>query len=211
MDDHPVVRRGLRSLLAATQTDVEVAEASSGAEAVEQVKKFKPNLVVLDLTMPEMNGLEAAHAIRAESPSTDILILTMHFSDDLAREVLRTGALGYVLKSDADMELLAAVEHARRHRPFFTSKLATTMMQKFMDPASPAAAGGGLPGTPLTPREVAVTQLLAEGKSNKQVAAELKVSTRTVESHRNHIMRKMSFSSFSDLIRFAVRANLVDP
>jgi len=211
VDDHPVVRRGLRSLLAATQADIEVAEASSGAEALEQVKKIKPDLVVLDLTMPEMNGLEAAHAIRAESPSTEIVILTMHFSDDLAREVLRTGALGYVLKSDADVELLAAIDHARRHRPFFTSKLAATMVQNFMDPTAPAAPADALPGTPLTPREVSVVQLLAEGKSNKQVAAELKVSTRTVESHRNHIMRKMSFTSFSELIRFAVRSNLVNP
>jgi DNA-binding NarL/FixJ family response regulator len=210
-DDHPVVRRGLRSLLAAAHPDVEVAEASTGAEAVEQFKKFKPNLVVLDLTMPEMNGLEAAHAIHAESPSTDILILTMHFSDDLAREVLRTGALGYVLKSDADVELLAAIEHARRHRPFYTGKLATTMAQRFMEPASPVAGGDAAPGAPLTRRELEVVQLLAEGKSNKQVAAELKISTRTIESHRNHIMRKMNFASFSELIRFAVRSNLVNP
>jgi DNA-binding NarL/FixJ family response regulator len=215
VDDHAVVRRGLRSLLASSQLDVEVAEASTGAEAVEQAKKFKPNLVVLDLTMPEMNGLEAAHAIHAESPSTAILVLTMHFSDDLAREVLRTGALGYMLKSDADVELLAAIEHARRQRPFFTGKLAATMAQNFLDGpqagAARAAGDGAAPGAPLTPREVEVVQLLAEGNSNKQVAAALKVSTRTVESHRNHIMRKMNFSSFSELIRFAVRANFVNP
>lgn len=108
-DDHGVVRRGVRALLE-SQPGLEVCcEASTGLEAVEHVKKTKPNLVLLDLTMPEMNGLEAARAIRAESPDTDVLILTMHFSEDVAREVLRSGARGYVLKSDADSELVAAV------------------------------------------------------------------------------------------------------
>lgn len=116
-----------------------------------------------------------------------------------------------MLKSDTDVELLTAIEHARRHRPFFTNKLATTMVEKFMDPAATATGESALPGTQLTRREVEVVQLLAEGKSNKQVAAEMKVSTRTVESHRTHIMRKMNFESFSELIRFAVRSNFVNP
>ncbi|HXJ17136.1 MAG TPA: response regulator transcription factor [Candidatus Polarisedimenticolia bacterium] len=210
-DDHPVVRRGLRALLG-SQPGVEVCwEASTGVEAMDHVKKERPDLVVLDLTMPEMNGLEVVRAVREESPSTEILVLTMHFSEELAREVLRSGALGYVLKSDADTELLAAVDHARHHQPFFTSRLAVSMVQNFVHgPDGQSGEGGALPDSPLTPREVEVVQLLAEGKSNKQVATALGVSTRTIESHRNHIMRKMEFTSFSDLVRFAVRSGLVE-
>ena len=214
-DDHAVVRRGLRALLAA-QPGIEVCspDASSGTEALDCVKKEKPDLLVLDLTMPEMNGLQVARAVREESPTTDILVLSMHFSEEVAREVLRSGAIGYVLKSDADTELLSAVDHARNHQPFFTGKLAVSMAESFMqDPgqAEPPVGGEELPGTSLTGREVQVIQLLADGKSNKQVADTLGVSVRTVESHRNHIMRKMNFTSFSDLIRFAIRANLIEP
>lgn len=179
---------------------------------MEHVKREKPDLVVLDLTMPEMNGLEVVQAVREQLPATEVLVLTMHFSEELAREVLRCGALGYVLKSDADAELLAAVDHARHHQPFFTSQLAASMVQNFVHGASAGAAGeGGQPDSPLTPREIEVVQLLADGKSNKQVAAALGVSSRTIESHRNHIMHKMNFASFSDLVRFAVRSNLVEP
>jgi DNA-binding NarL/FixJ family response regulator len=215
-DDHAVVRRGLRVLLE-SQAGLEVCcEAATGVETLDYVKKEKPDLVILDLTMPEMNGLEVARAIRQESPKTDILVLSMHFSEEIAREVLRSGALGYVLKSDADAELLAAVARVRTGQPFFTSKLAITMAQNFMEAPAVAPAGtengpAGSPHSPLTQRELEVVRLLACGNSNKQVAATLKVSTRTVESHRNHIMHKMRFTSFSELIRFAVRNNLVDP
>lgn len=212
VDDHPVVRRGLRALFDERSGIDVCGELTTGVQAVEFVKKNKPDLVIMDLTLPEMNGLDAARAIRQDSPSTQILILSMHFSEELAREVLRAGALGYVLKSDADTELLAAVDHARRHLPFFTSTLARTMTQNFVEgPTAAPADAGPVPGTPLTEREVQVVQLLAEGKSNKEVAAALSVSTRTIESHRNHIMKKMNFASFSELVRFAIRANLVNP
>jgi len=212
-DDHAIVRRGLRALLT-SQPGIEVcSEASSGTEALDYLKKEKPDLMVLDLTMPEMNGLEVARVAREESPTTDILVLSMHFSEEIAREVLRCGAIGYVLKSDADTELLAAVDHARHRQPFFTGKLAVSMAESFIQgqPNPDVPTSKELEGTPLTGRELQVIQLLAEGKSNKQVADTLGVSTRTVESHRNHIMRKMSFTSFSDLIRFAVRTNLIQP
>jgi DNA-binding NarL/FixJ family response regulator len=133
----------------------------------------------------------------------------MHFSEELARECLSFGALGYVLKSDADTDLLTAVDHIRQHQPYFTSQLAITMSKTFVQgPGDPESL---LPGTNLTPREAEVLQLLGSGKSNKEIAAIIKVSTRTVESHRNHIMEKMQFESFSELVRFAVRNNLVDP
>ena len=207
VDDHAVVRRGLRTLLA-SQPGIEICgEAGTGPEALELVRRERPDLVILDLTLPGMDGLEVMEAVKQLNPATEILVLTMHFSDELARAVLRGGARGYVLKSDADLDLLAAVDHLRHHQPFFTSQLAQAMAQNFMQ--SPGA--GGLHGTSLTPREVEVVTLLAEGKSNKEAAASLGVSTRTVESHRNHIMRKMEFVSFSDLVRFAVRENLVAP
>jgi DNA-binding NarL/FixJ family response regulator len=209
-DDHPIVRRGLRSLLE-SQPDMQVcAEAGDGAVAMELVNKDRPDLVVLDLTMPEKNGLEVTRLIREEFPSTDVLILTMHFSEEIAREVLRCGARGYLLKSDADAELLAAVRHIKNKRPFFTGTLAASMAESFVRDTGGSGGGGG-DEIPLSNRELEVVQLLASGKSNKEVAVMMGVSTRTVESHRNHIMRKMDFASFSDLIRFAIRANLIQP
>ncbi len=210
VDDHPIVRCGLRAILE-RQHDIEVyGEAADGLSALELVKKCKPNLVLMDLTMPEMNGLEVTAAVRECSPETEVLVLSMHFSEELAREVLRSGALGYMLKTDADSELLEAIDRVRRHQPFFTNQLASAMAQTFLD--GPAEVGeDGESKSPLTEREMQVVQLLAEGKSNKEVAGVLGVSTRTVESHRNHIMRKMSFTSFSELIRFAIRSNLVQP
>ena len=210
VDDHAVVRSGLRTLLE-SQPGVEVCcEAATGLEALEFVKKGKPDLVLLDLTMPEMNGLEAARLIREESPETEVLVLSMHFSEEIARDVLRSGARGYVLKSDANPELLTAIQRVRQGKTFFTARPASSMAESFMQ-GTGGAQEGLLPGTPLTQREVEIMQLLAAGKSNKEVAATIGVSTRTVESHRNHIMHKMSFTSFSDLVRFAIRNNLVEP
>ncbi len=208
-DDHSVVRHGIRAMLQ-SQPGVQVCwEASNGVETLRCIKKEKPDLVVLDLTMPEMNGLEVVRAVRAESPSTDILVLTMHFSEELAREVLSCGALAYVLKSDADTDLLVALDHVRHHQPYFTSQLAISMTQNYLRGGN-LLSQSALPGAPLTAREIEVVQRLAEGRSNKEVASDLGVSTRTVESHRNHIMRKMNFNSFSELVRFAVRNHLVD-
>jgi len=206
VDDHAVVRHGLRFLLS-SQAGIEVCgDVSTAEDAIDFVKREPPDLVVLDLTLPEMSGLDATRHIKEISPATEVLVLTMHFTEELAREVLRAGAIGYVLKSDADTELLTAVQHAQQHQPFFTSSLATAMAERFVGNSAEV-----LPGTPLTGREVKIVQLLASGKSNKEVAKQLGVSTRTVESHRNHIMRKMNFANFSELIRFAVRANLIGP
>ncbi len=213
MDDHVVVRRGLVHLLAG-QPGIEVCcEASNGQEALEHVKKEKPNLVVLDLSMPEMNGLQTAQAIHEAAPDTEVLILSMHFSEEIARQVLRSGARGYVLKTDKDSELLAAVQSLREGKSYFTGRLAASMAENFTNGnhGNGSSDNGVLPGTPLTARELEIVQLLAAGRSNKEVAARLGVSTRTIESHRNHIMRKMSFASFSEIVRFAVRNGLIEP
>ncbi|HUJ33241.1 MAG TPA: response regulator transcription factor [Candidatus Acidoferrum sp.] len=210
-DDHAVARVGIRTVVK-TQPGIEVcSEASTGVEAIERVRKDKPDLVILDLTMPEMNGLDVTRVIREEAPETQVLVLSIHFSEELAREVLRSGALGYVLKSDAESELLTAIDHVRHHQPYFTSQLAASMMQTFVQNRGANGDHADEPCVRLTAREIEVVQALAEGKSNKQVAARLGVSTRTVESHRNHIMHKMNFASFSDLVKFAVRNNLVEP
>lgn len=214
-DDHAVVRLGLRALLE-DQPGIEISdEATNGVEALEHVKKAKPDLVVLDLTMPEMNGLDAARAIREESPQTSVLVLTVHFSEELAREVLRCGAMGYVLKSDAENELLSAVDHARHGQTFFTGTLTRRLIQDYLGLPNAQPEGKDkddpLANSPLTPRELEVIQLLAEGKANKEVAYDLNVSTRMIESHRTHIMHKVKFRSFSDLVRYAVRNNLVSP
>jgi DNA-binding NarL/FixJ family response regulator len=208
-DDHVIVRRGLRVLLE-SQHGIEVCgEVSNGLEAVEFVKKSRPDLVVLDFAMPDMDGLKVTCAIREVSPETEVLVFTIHFSEELAHAVRTAGALGYVLKSDADSELLAALDHMRHHQPFFTSKLAVTMDKNFIRHPSANAQTAGLGVSPLTPREIDVVRLLASGKSNKESASALEISTRTVESHRDHIMDKMNFSSYSELVRFAVRTKLV--
>jgi DNA-binding NarL/FixJ family response regulator len=210
-DDHTLVRSGLRALLS-KHVGIEVcAEAGTGGEAVEQVKKGKPDLVILDLTMPDMDGLVAARAIQEHSPDTSILILTMHFSKEIAREVLRSGARGYLLKSDAETDLLGAIEQIRRGQPVIAGQLAITMMESFVNGDDLESQDHPIPGAPLTVREVEIVQLLAEGKSNKEVASTLGVSTRTIESHRNHIMHKMNFASFSELVRFALRSKLIEP
>lgn len=206
-DDHPVVRRGVRQILE-TQPGIEVCgEVSNGKEAIERVKQDKPNLIVLDLTMPELDGLEATHKIREECPETDILILSMHFAEELARDLIRSGARGYILKTDADVELLTAIHRIRQRGTFFTAQLADTMTECFV--REPVEVGP-IAGAPLTPREVQIVEFLARGKSNKEVASQLGVSTRTIESHRTHIMRKMKFTSFSELVRFAIRNSLID-
>lgn len=207
-DDHSVFRRGMRSLLE-QQPGLEVCgESATGTGTIEAVRQMRPNLVILDLMMPDMNGLEAARVMREESPGTEVMIVSAHLSEELAREVLLAGAKAYVLKSDAERDVLAAVDHVRHHQSFFTGQLTASMTQMFMEGGnggSVATEGGAL-----SPRELQVLQLLADGKSNKQAAAALNISARTVESHRQRIMHKMQFGSFSELVRFAVRNNLVE-
>jgi DNA-binding NarL/FixJ family response regulator len=208
-DDHEIVRRGLRALLE-SQPGWEVAgEAITGRQAVEATKRLLPDLVIMDITMPEMNGLEATRQIRRAVPKTEILILSVHDSEQLVREVLEAGARGYVLKSDAGRDLITAVETLCQHKPFFTAKVSEIMLDGFLkggvnDPGRVA------PST-LTTREREIIQLLAEGKSNKEIAELLDISVKTVETHRSHIMEKLNLHSISDLVRYAVRNELIQP
>ncbi len=209
VDDHAVVRRGVRALLEAQPAWEVLAEAATGREAVELARRLRPHIVVMDLSLPELNGLEATRQILKESPQTEVLVLTMHHSEQLARDVLEAGARGYVLKSDADQSLIAAVESLRQHRPFLTSTVTEFVLDGFMR-RSDAPVEGPVRDL-ITAREREIVQLLAEGNSNKAAAAALGLSVKTVEAHRANIMRKLRLHSISDLVRYAIRNKIVQP
>ena len=207
VDDHAVVRRGVRALLEMQKGWEVVGEAQTGREGVDLARRLRPDIVVLDVSLPELNGLDAARQIRRESPQSEILVLTMHHSEELARDVLQAGARGYVLKSDADENLIAAVESLRRHKPFLTSNVTEFVLDDYLRRADGSAAE--MPHSAVTPREREIIQLLAEGKTNKEVAAALGVSVKTIEAHRANVMRKLHFQSLSDLVRYAIRNKIV--
>jgi len=203
-DDHSVVRAGLRTLLESRTGWAVCAEALDGRDAVEKATKLKPDVAVLDIGMPLLNGVEAARRIRKSSPKTEILILTMHESDDLVQQVVEAGARGYILKDDADRILLAAVDAVRNHKPYFS-----TRVSGLHDPLSPSADTSRASRSRLTPREREIVQLLAEGKSNKEVAALLGISVNTAEAHRANIMLKLDLHSVTELVHYAIRNNIV--
>jgi DNA-binding NarL/FixJ family response regulator len=209
-DDHDVVRRGMKSLLQSRPGWEVCAEACDGREAVELAKKFKPQIVVLDVTMPELGGLEATRQILAALPRTEILILTMHESEELVAEVLEAGARGYVLKTDTGRDLLRAVEAVSEHKTFFTTKIAEMVLHGYLDRKRQSAEKRSQPGS-LTAREREVIHLLAEGKSNKQVATTLGIAIKTAEAHRINIMRKLNLHSIAEVVRYAVRNQLLAP
>lgn len=207
-DDHEVVRRGLRALLE-MRPDWEVCgEAVTGRQAVEEVRRLAPDIVIMDISMPEMNGLEATRQISKMSLKTQTLILSVHDSEQLAHEALEAGARGYVLKSDAGRELLDAVEALCQHKPFFTARVSEMVLEGYLKGGAEINKEAL---NPLTAREREIVQLLAEGKSNKEIADLLEISVKTVETHRSHIMSKLNLHSLSDLVRYAVRNQLVQP
>jgi DNA-binding NarL/FixJ family response regulator len=210
-DDHEIVRRGLRATLEA-EPDVElIGEASNGREAVTRVNELQPDIVVMDVGMPELNGLEATRQIRAVSPSVRVLILTVHESEQVVREVLDAGAQGYLLKSDAGRDLVHAVRALIEDKPFFTSKVARMVLQGFLRRPAGNEEKEPSTATQLSMREREIVQLLAEGKSNKEVAQLLGISVKTAETHRTNIMRKLEMHSITDLVRYAIRNKMVEP
>jgi DNA-binding NarL/FixJ family response regulator len=206
-DDHELVRRGLRALLETQPNWTVTGEASTGREAVEKAAKLKPDVVVMDITMPELNGLDATRQILKITPQTQVLILTMHESEQVVREVLASGARGYVLKSDAGRDLVAAAEALCQNRPFFTPKVSEMVLDGYLKrkPFDDAPAPNRL-----TTREREIVQLVAEGKSSKEVAQVLNISVKTVEAHRSNIMKKLSLGSVGDLVRYAIRNNIIE-
>lgn len=203
-DDHAVVRAGLRTLLE-SRTGWEVcAEASDGREAVEKATKLQPDIAVLDIGMPLLNGVDAARRIHTASPQTGILILTMHDSDELVQQVVDAGARGYILKDDADRVLLAAVDALRQHKTYFSTRLSGIVETEDSSSESPKGTRSRL-----TPREREILQLLAEGKSNKEVASLLGISVNTAEAHRANIMLKLDFHSIAELVLYAIRNKII--
>lgn len=202
-DDHDVVRSGVRTILEGHDGWEVVGEARDGKEAIDQAQAIRPDVVVLDYGLPLVNGVEAARQIRGRLPGVEVLIFTMHDTDSLIREVLEVGARGFLLKSDAKQFLISAVESLAAHKPFFTGTVSETLLETYL---SKKAANGSA----LSSREKAVVQLIAEGKTNKQIADILSVSTKTVETHRAMALRKLNLDTTAALIRYAIRNKLVE-
>lgn len=207
-DDHDIVRRGLREQLSQHAGWEICGEAANGREAVKMASKLEPDVAVIDLSMPELNGLEATRQIRRDLPNTEVLIFTMHETEQLIREVLSAGARGYVLKSDAGLHLTSAVEALADGKPFFTSKVSEALLDAFLK--SSAKPDEGSVFRTLTEREREIVQMLAEGKSNKEIANKLSISVKTVETHRATVMRKLDINSIVELVHYAIRNQLVE-
>lgn len=210
-DDHDIVREGLRRLLQSQPRWSICDEAANGREAVTKAKLLKPDVVVMDFSMPELNGLEATRQIRKALPRTEVLILTMHDSEPLAREILAAGARAFVLKTHAKAQLIPAVAALAEHKPYFDSKISALLLETFLDPSSRRAGASSATGDRLTPREREVVQLIAEGRTSKEVATRLNVSVKTVETHRTNIMNKLDLHSASQLVLYAVRHHIIQP
>jgi len=207
-DDHDIVREGLRRLLHSQEHWVICDEAVTGREAVEKARRHRPHVVVMDFSMPELNGLEATRQIRKELPQTEVLILTMHDSEELAREVLSAGARGFVLKTHARKQLVPAVLALAEHKPFFDSKVSALLLDFFLMPEAHRAESPHTTSR-LTPREREIIQLVAEGRTSKEIASRLGLSPKTVEAHRANIMNKLNLHSTSQLVLYAVRNRIV--
>ena len=207
-DDHDLIRRGVRDLLAARSGWKVVGEACNGADAVRKTVSLRPDVAILDFSMPELNGPGAAAQIAEMVPETGVVVLTMHDSELVMREVLQSGARGLVLKSDADRDLLEAVDAVARKRHFFTTRLSELVLGGYL--AGPAAKDKVKSKVAqLTERECEVVRLLADGMSSKEAATRLQISIRTVESHRINISRKLGFNSIAKLVRYAIRNGIV--
>jgi DNA-binding NarL/FixJ family response regulator len=207
-DDHPMVRRGLRMVLDA-EPDLEVvAEAGDGAEAVELAMSTEVDLAILDVAMPRLTGLQASAELKRRRPELRTLMLSMYDSEQYFFEALKAGASGYVLKSAADQDLVEACRAAMRGEPFLYPAAVAALIRDYLDRAS---RGEAVPADPLTPRELEIVKLVAEGHSSDEIAATLVISKKTVEHHRSHILEKLGMRDRVELTRYAIRRGLVEP
>jgi DNA-binding NarL/FixJ family response regulator len=205
-DDHEIVRKGIRSLIEEREGWEVCGEASDGRDAVVKAQSLEPDIVILDISMPLLNGLEATRQIRKNRPTSQVLILSMHETEQVIQQVLEAGAMGYLFKSDAGRDLVGAIEALERNKTFFTSKVAQLVLDTFVGKRPLSESGT----TALTAREREVVQLLAEGKSSKEIAVALDLTVKTAETHRSNLMRKLKVHSVSELVLYAVQNNIVD-
>jgi len=204
-DDHGIVRGGLRALLD-RQPDLEVvAEAADGAEALEQALALRPDLCILDVAMPKLTGLQVARELKSQAPGMQVLMLSMHDDERYLFEALRAGASGYVLKREADHDLLDAIRAVMRGEPFLTNSAQRSLVREWMADSSSG------PSEPLTPREQEVLKLIAEAHTNREIGEILHLSEKTVESHRGNLLRKLGMRDRVELVRYAIRRGLIEP
>jgi DNA-binding NarL/FixJ family response regulator len=206
-DDHEIVRRGIRALIQEQPGWQIAAEAKDGRDAVTKATEFQPDVAILDITMPSLNGLDAAMQIAKLSPRTKVLILTIHESDQLSRKALDVGARGYILKTDAAFDLITAVSSLLSDKVFFTPKVSQMVLNGYLRKGPTVSEDEPLQ---ITAREREIVQLLAEGRHSKEVATVLDITVKTVESHRSNILRKLHFHSVTELVRYAVRNHIVE-
>jgi two-component system response regulator NreC len=207
-DDHEVVREGMRLLIEHEPGWEVCGIAITGQEAVETAKKLKPEVVVLDMTMPELDGLQALRQIKQALPNTEIMIFSAHHSEEVIEQLFDAGAKSYIQKSDAGRHLVAAIKSLAEHKPFFTPEISQILFAKFFSAGASKKQYG--PEHSLTEREREIVRLLAEGHSNKEVASCLGISIRTAETHRATLMRKLDINSLAALVRYAIRNNIIE-
>ncbi len=203
-DDHEIVREGVRALMQRRPGFEVCGEASTGRQAVELAEKLKPDLVVMDIGMPELNGLDATRQIKRLLPEVEVLIFTANETEEVVRHVFKAGARAYLLKMEANTHLIPALEMLCKHRTYFSSKVSEMIFSGYMQ------GSAGVEDTALTPRERETVQLIAEGKSNKEIAEVFGISVKTVETHRAAIMRKLHLDSAASLVRYAIRNGIVE-
>ena len=207
-DDHEVVRDGMRALIEHEPGWEVCGVARNGQEAVDSAKKLKPDVVVLDMTMPELDGLAALRQIKQALPNTEVVMFSAHHSEDVIEQLFDAGAKSYIQKSDVGQHLVTAIKSLAEHTPFFTPGISEILFAKFFSAGSGKKQTG--PDHSLTVREREVVRLLAEGKSNKEIASFLGISVRTAETHRAALMRKLDVDSVSALVRYAIRNNIIE-
>ena len=208
-DDHEVMRNGVRELIEHEPGWQVCGTAANGREAVETAKKLKPEVVVLDMTMPELDGLEALRQIKRALPDVEVVIFSAHHSEEVIEQLFDAGAKSYIQKSDAGRSLVAAIKSIAEHKPFFTRDVSDVLFAKFISVHAGRKQNGQ--EHTVTNRERDVIRLLAEGASNKEVANSLGISIRTAESHRATLMRKLGLDSLAALVRYAIRNNIIEP
>ncbi len=210
-DDHALIRSGIARLLQSYTDLVVVGEAEDGIEAVDLVKKHQPDVVIIDLSMPRMNGIEATKVIRARFPQTKVLVLTMHESDEYIFQILKSGAGGYILKNSGKEELTAAIHAVARGEKFFSPRVSEIMVKSYLKKEPGRHRQSGSDDLPLTKREKEILTLVAQGFTNQEIADRLFISPRTVDTHRTNMMQKLDIHDVATLVRFAVEHGFVSP